>query len=87
MGEKDCGFGNKIYNMEVSMKYLILAALALSCTKQKLECHEVLMTRFDSRTSTVDTTLNKVLCGNELLFLKKDGTVEGYYTYHLIIKK
>lgn len=68
--------------------FIALAALAaIGCSKEKLECKTVFMTRENTCTGEIDTVMNnRVVCANGLYFLKKDGTKEGCYITHTTFK-
>jgi hypothetical protein len=71
------------------MKYLLLLLIFASCSKPKLECKSVTISVLNTRDQTVIYQMkDSTICGNHLLFLKKDGTKEPFIindsTYYMI---
>jgi hypothetical protein len=70
------------------MKYLLLLLIFASCSKPKLECKSVTIAVLNTRNQTVTYQMkDSIICGNHLLFLKKD-TKEPFIvndsTYYMI---
>lgn len=70
------------------MKKIWIVLLMASCTKQKIECRHMVSIQENTYTHKMDTTLNAVLCGHQLDFLKPNGYKEPFVindsTYYLI---